>query len=60
MIPQPSMSVQSFGATQAKFGVVDVLARSAGSDSSGTTWRAQYPGRSRTSAKYIIGWSSFQ
>jgi hypothetical protein len=59
-IPQPSMSVQSFGAIQAKFGVVAALARSAGSDSRGTTWAAQYAGRSRTSAKYIIGWSSFQ
>jgi hypothetical protein len=36
-IPQPSISEQSSGEIQAKSGVVAALARSAGSDSSGTT-----------------------
>ena len=40
-IPQPSMSAQSSGPTQAKFGVLAALARSAGNDVSGTRWDAQ-------------------
>jgi hypothetical protein len=50
-MPQPSMSVQSLGATQAKFGVLAVVFRSRPSSSSGTTCAAQYAGRSRTSLK---------
>ena len=50
-IPHPSMSVQSLGLTQAKFGVVAALARSVCSDWSGTRWAAQYAGRWMTSAK---------
>ena len=40
-MPQPSMSAQSSGETQAKLGVVEGDLRSPGSSSSGTTWLAQ-------------------
>ena len=59
-MPQPSMSEQSFGPIQANRGVVAALARSPGSVSSGTTWRAQYAGRFLMLAKYSSGRSSFQ
>ena len=41
LMPQPSMSKQSSGLTQAKFGVVDARRRSAASDGSGTRCAAQ-------------------